>query len=706
MLAWGSVRLLSLAGAVALALPGLVHAAPSRGKKVEGRLEFAARGTTLARVARGRASGERTLPILVQATDAAGVAASLRALGGRVGVTAGDVITASVPRVVIASLAADPRVVRVELARRLRPKLDRVRTVLGVNAIHDGTAPSTYPYTGRSVLIGDVDLTLDLTHPAFRKGQDTRVVALWDQDGATNPPAGFGYGTECRSTNINRGRCGHEPLLDHGTAVLAIAGGSRYSGTPFYGIAPGADLAFVSLGGLTESDDFNLWFTTALCDGVSYLFSIAEERGEPAVVNLSVGTHAGPHDGSSLGDRCLDNLVGPGRIVVAAAGNEGSPSFHYASETEKVWVHASGTTAANPGRLAFVAGEDLVLGDQVQVWFEEAYPSASIRVGVLGPSGAETVSVPVLVTDDITEVGLDIDGRELGAVFVVPDQAPSGDRSFEIVVFDDDGDTAENQVTWFVELADTGVFDAYLDVNSGGGFVAHDQAPGFTVDSAKSVGFPATAAGVIAVGSSVSRFAWENVDGDRYETFDLVTGEPLALGELSSFSSRGPTRDPERTGPKPEFVAPGEMVVSALPRDLVADTPIEAIVTSRPAYYSVGAGTSEAAPAAAGVIALMLERDPSLDPEGVRAILRETSELPAGVSAPSDDWGFGQIRADAALAATTEVNPGEPPSGDDDPNGCGCTTAGRGRDAGIPGMVLALGIVGLALGLRRRPPRT
>ncbi|HOU90032.1 MAG TPA: S8 family serine peptidase, partial [Polyangiaceae bacterium] len=234
---------------------------------------------------------------------------------------------------------------------------------------------------------------------------------------------------------------------------------------------------------------------------------------------------------------------------------------------------------------------------------------------------------------------------------------------------------------------------------SGGGLVEHHSA-GVTLDGRRSVGFPATAAGVIAVGSSVSRVSWRATDGVKREAYDVVTEDPLELGQLSSFSSRGPTRDPERTGTKPDCVAPGEMVVSALPAALLADTPPEVVVAERPAYYAIGAGTSQASPAAAGVIALLLERDPSLDPDAVRGLLRATSRLPEGVAPDGPDWGVGLLDARAALLSTPEIHPGEAPSAAPVDDGCGCAVAGRSGAVDPPWLLALLAGLGARCGRR------
>lgn len=134
-----------------------------------------------------------------------------------------------------------------------------------------------------------------------------------------------------------------------------------------------------------------------------------------------------------------------------------------------------------------------------------------------------------------------------------------------------------------------------------------------------------------------------------------------AAGSVTGFSSRGPQVD---------VTAPGDQVLAAqspsvlapigqvLEGDYFGDSEQDQVI-NRTAYMRLS-GTSMAAPHVAGVVALLLQANPFLTPEQVRAILTETAddmaiegdaELKPGFDTAS---GFGMVNVRKALVAAVQ----------------------------------------------------
>lgn len=113
----------------------------------------------------------------------------------------------------------------------------------------------------------------------------------------------------------------------------------------------------------------------------------------------------------------------------------------------------------------------------------------------------------------------------------------------------------------------------------------------------------------------------------------ITVGAMKAMGtysrtddHIASYSSKGPTTYDHVV--KPDVVAPGNLVVSTNSRGstLESEFPSSDVAGSSSSkdYFSLS-GTSMATPAVAGGVALMLQQNPNLTPDQVKARLIKTA---------------------------------------------------------------------------------
>jgi len=116
----------------------------------------------------------------------------------------------------------------------------------------------------------------------------------------------------------------------------------------------------------------------------------------------------------------------------------------------------------------------------------------------------------------------------------------------------------------------------------------------------------------------------------------LAVGATTLAGDVTNFSSRGPTSD-GRT--KPDIAAPGAQVAS--------------VDVGSVDQYTNWNGTSAAAPVAAGLAALVLEAQPGLTAQELADLLRDTASQAA---TPDDALGWGIIDGRLASGAACGCN--------------------------------------------------
>jgi subtilisin family serine protease len=122
---------------------------------------------------------------------------------------------------------------------------------------------------------------------------------------------------------------------------------------------------------------------------------------------------------------------------------------------------------------------------------------------------------------------------------------------------------------------------------------------------------------------------------------------------IARFTSRGPTAIDRAA--KPDLVAPGIGIESlAAPGSALfaaaSGTLLSGTVPAPQFPYLSMSGTSMAAPVVSGTVALMLQANPSLTPNAVKAILQYTAQVYSGYDPLTEGAGFLNARGAIELA--------------------------------------------------------
>jgi subtilisin family serine protease len=524
------------------------------------------------------------------------------------------VVSGSVPVSLLGQLNDVEGVERVEASRVMVRELNVSRIETRAETVHvlDPTV------RGKGALVAIIDGGIDYTHPDFRHDDgSSRILFLWDQGAPplTGNP-GVLYGREFRKEDLDAaldsGGLVHRDSEGHGTHVAGIAASNgRARNGEFTGLAPEADLIVVAL---RTEEGVSLGRSGRAVDAFAYVVSRAQELDRPVAINLSQGMNGGGHSGETVLETGLDNLARqPAVAIIKSAGNE------------QEWrIHAGGNIAKGETvTLEISVGDNHVNDDVLEVWYDGG---DDISLALQPPGSAPLAFVaPGQQQDFVTHPG-----NQLSIDFDL-DADDTGDTL--ATIFLSRGNASFVQPgTWKVLLRGdaikSGRYDAWIERTSRKRSGAQTRFVSNSADNTRTISIPGTARHLITVGSYVTR---------------TTPGSSLPLGEVSSFSSRGPTRYGFQ---KPDITAPGDIIVSTLSSQ-------SSEVPNPDHHYTPMAGTSMAAPHVTGAAALVLSLRPSLNCEQVRQILTSTARHDGlAASAPDNAWGSGKLDVEAAIART------------------------------------------------------
>lgn len=588
-------------------------------------------------------------------------------------------VTAQIPVKELSRISRLPGVTEVEISRMVKLATDTTLRVTHAGQVLNGTQYGLpQAYDGSGVVIGIIDTGFDYQHIAFRRTDDpsqTRIVRVYDPMDSTGHEARIGdkvlpgtvfMGEQIDTMTYNSGT--------HGTHVAGIATGMHVGG--YGGMAPGADIV------MCVCRNLNLYIPeTEVANSIKYIFSYADSVGKPCVINVSVSTTFGPHDGSDWISRAVAQTSGPGRIFVIAAGNTGSRYFYaYGPSTmEKPLSMLMSCYPEGQGPADFYYYYKYTWFD---IWIRNprTRPVAQLHI-------FDTFTRRIVWKSDLITLFKKINASEFDDYFV-PNQSVDSEGYLQALISQTSSGKYELQAyaynlktteytidgngnyvsryrigvtvyppkIYYPNQTDSIYLDSWTvqgNLGSYGGIVYTDEISenGDTVAVAHdgfyrwpsdncSIGSFAVHDSIISAGAFVGRNSFYSLPNHsmQYDYNAIIGG----IFNLSSYESPG-------FGPTgkalPTVMAPGFDVVSSASRYSYfldwGGHPNLVMRTDDGYIWGVMSGTSLAAPTVAGIIAQWLQINPNLSPGNIKDIIAHTAVKDAFTLDPNNGVRFG-----------------------------------------------------------------
>ncbi len=521
----------------------------------------------------------------------------VRALGAQVVEMQNEFAIITIRESLIDAMSDCPAVEYVEKPKRLFFQIENGKRASCITPVQR----PPLSLTGQGVLVAVIDSGIDYENDVFRNADGTtRIRNLWDQTILGNPPEGYVIGTEYTREQINEALLAptrqerlqivaSQDVSGHGTSVAGIATGNSQE---YQGVAYESELLIVKLG-IPREEGFPR--TTELIQALDYVVRKALEYQMPVAINLSFGNTYGPHDGSSLLERFIEDIANTWKSVICiGTGNEGNAAGH-----------TSGILVDSEETVIQLAVQENSPGLNVQIW--KAYFDL-VDISLISPSGVRIGPIQEQLGSQRFNVG------NTQVLLYYGEPSPF---SIDQEIFIDflPRDTYIDSGVWRIVLTPrdivNGEFALWLPsqavLNPGTGFLFPTEERTLTI--------PSTSYQTIGVGA-----------------YDSATFT------YADFSGRGPAGPGRRA--KPDIVAPGVDITAPIPGG----------------GFEELSGTSFATPFATGGAALLMEwgiergNDPFLYGEKVKAYFQRGATPFVGITQyPSPLVGYGALCVEESL---------------------------------------------------------
>ena len=434
---------------------------------------------------------------------------------------------------------------------------------------------------GKGTIVGFLDTGIDYTHPAFINADGTtRIEYIYDLSlgGAVYSKAQI---NEALNTENPYDIVPSRDDVGHGTHVAGIACAGGNISSKYYGVAPESSIIMVKVArGL-----FTL--STEIMKGIKFLIDKSKELNMPLAINISLSTNDGAHNGSSLLEQYISTVSTLERVtIVIAAGNEGEAAHHVGGNLEGI------------NEIFFNVSSDE--STVVLNLYKSLLPSVSIEL--ISPSGGSTGEIAV--KEGFQEGAI---GNSRYSIYLTGPKPFDVSGEIGIIIRGINEYITPGQ--WKISLRKLnnydGTFDMWLPISEGLNVNTKFVNPVVY----NTLGIPATVRNVISVGS-----------------YNYL------VDTISPFSGRGQIYEGQYI--KPDIVAPGEGIYSAIPNR----------------SFDKKTGTSMATPQVTGSAALMMQwgivnrNDPYLYGERLKYFLMLGSKKGRrDISYPDPSWGYGEL---------------------------------------------------------------